>query len=191
MVADRWGAAHRHAACGGLTAPPYHSLRSLGGAAAPGSGLRPARPVAGLATRRAYPVFANVSRHSQTTGPASRRRARRRRGSCARRHAAGRWASPGASVARACGNHPWGGQRWGAALDPHRRPPAAPGCMCENNQQPEAGARPLACVAARRVEAYADLASSENTAMTGLHAQLFSFAAGVRTSATCRFCKLA
>jgi hypothetical protein len=77
---SRRAGAARHAACGGLTAPPYRSLRSLGGADAPGSGLRPARPGAGLAPRSRW---LSVLRDSSPT-QAMRRANGRPAGRCAR-----------------------------------------------------------------------------------------------------------
>ena len=77
---SRQPGAARHAACGGLTAPPYRSLRSLGGADAPGSGLRPARPGAGLAPRGRWLSVVRDSSPSQ----AMRRANGRPAGRCAR-----------------------------------------------------------------------------------------------------------
>jgi hypothetical protein len=60
--------------------PPYRSLRSLGGADAPGSGLRPARPGAGLAPRDRWLSVVRDSPPSQAMCRANGRPA----GRCAR-----------------------------------------------------------------------------------------------------------
>ena len=135
-----------HAACGGLTFPPYRSLRSLGGNR-PGSPVAalPARPGAGLAPRDRWPSAVRRSLPSQAPGRAPVLVA----------GAPARGVTPrcvGPAMGRLSpawfGGRPWGRQRWGAALDPHRRQPAAPGNMMKRADTPLELTQPAAGVAA-------------------------------------------
>ena len=132
---SRRAGAARHAACGGLTAPPYRSLRSLGGPGVPAPGFALRGPV------RALPSFARSESVAVRASPpapwipAAHRRQRRadvppcgplRSG---HRHVAAAMALPwvGLRLARSVGRRPWGRQRWGRwRLNPTAASPPRP-----------------------------------------------------------------
>ena len=87
----------------------------------------PARPAALPCVVRPLPARAPLPHRSR---PCAAPMGALRAAALAHRHGARRRLCHGVAIAGADAGRPWGRQRWGAALDPHRRQPAAPGSMC-------------------------------------------------------------